>query len=188
MAAKSQRKDKKPSERRQFLRMGQSYVPDQRLRRYLFVLFCGATFMALWTPTQWIGETWKKWDFFRDGMPWPPASPQSAALLPAPFSLNETPSAAWTQTPAADAKAPRAVTFRVLLPTAQEVLLGGTFNDFDARKNTLERRADGLWEATLELAPGRYLYKFKVDGQWRLDPTNPDRTPEPHASSILVIR
>lgn len=34
----------------------------------------------------------------------------------------------------------------------------------------MKARGDGHWEATVSLAPGRYEYKFVVDGQWIPDP------------------
>jgi hypothetical protein len=85
-------------------------------------------------------------------------------------------------------KQPRAVVFRLRAPEAKGVLLGGSFNEFDARKTPLTRGDEGAWETTLALEPGRYLYKFKVDGQWILDPANPDRTPPPREASVLDIQ
>jgi hypothetical protein len=35
----------------------------------------------------------------------------------------------------------------------------------------MKRRNDGQWETTLALGPGRYQYKFLVDGEWIVDPT-----------------
>ena len=34
----------------------------------------------------------------------------------------------------------------------------------------MKRQADGHWETTIALAPGRYEYKFVVDGNWKHDP------------------
>jgi hypothetical protein len=89
---------------------------------------------------------------------------------------------------AAVAKQPRAVLFRLEAPGAKSVLLGGSFNGFDAGDTPLTRRPGGPWEATLTLAPGRYLYKFKVDGKWILDPANPDRAPAPREASVIDIQ
>lgn len=81
----------------------------------------------------------------------------------------------------------RPVAFRLLAPAAQSVWVGGSFNDFNAADHPLTRTADGVWEATVRLAPGRYEYKFKVDGRWELDPANPERTPAPRECSLLEI-
>jgi hypothetical protein len=59
---------------------------------------------------------------------------------------------------------------------AQSVYLAGSFNDF----KPMARRLDGpdgagFFTTTLELPPGKYEYKFVVDGKlWRSDPGNPD--------------
>lgn len=97
------------------------------------------------------------------------------------------PSAPVEENPAFPLPATRPVTFRLLAPAAQSVFIGGTFNDFDATRHALTRHADGLWEITIPLPMGPCLYKFKVDGQWELDPTNPDRTPAPRECSLLEV-
>ena len=81
----------------------------------------------------------------------------------------------------------RPVAFRLLAPAAQSVWVGGSFNDFNAADHPLTRTADGVWETTVPLAPGRDEYKFKVDGRWELDPANPERTPAPRECSLLEI-
>ncbi|TXH22295.1 MAG: hypothetical protein E6Q99_09150 [Elusimicrobia bacterium] len=82
---------------------------------------------------------------------------------------------------------PRTVSFRLLAPAAQAVFVGGSFNDFNAAQYPLARGDDGVWSADVPLNPGRYAYKFKVDGEWLLDPTNPERTPAPKESSVLEV-
>jgi hypothetical protein len=85
-------------------------------------------------------------------------------------------------------KKPRDVVFRLEAPGAKAVLLGGSFNGFDAGEHPLARGKDGVWETMLPLGPGRYLYKFKVDGKWTLDPSNPDSTAPPRQASVLDIK
>jgi len=65
----------------------------------------------------------------------------------------------------------------------------GDFNQWQAGATPLERREDGRFAAELRLAPGRYLYKFVVDGEWRPDPANPDRTPDGYGgkNSVLTV-
>ena len=60
-------------------------------------------------------------------------------------------------------------------PSAHEVSLGGDFNNWDAVSHPMKKDAKGVWKKTLVLAPGRYEYKFLVDGRWRNDPKN-DKT------------
>ena len=82
---------------------------------------------------------------------------------------------------------PRAITFRLLAPAAREVFLGGSFNDFNGSENPMVRGSEGIWEITLSLPPGRHTYKFKVDGDWLLDPTNSEKTPSPRESSLIHV-
>jgi carboxypeptidase Q len=37
----------------------------------------------------------------------------------------------------------------------------------------LARVDGGDWECRLDLPPGRYVYKFIVDGEWTSDPATP---------------
>ena len=65
------------------------------------------------------------------------------------------------------------VTFRLDgFTTASEVLLSGNFNGWSETGYTMQRAEDG-WEIELFLHPGKYLYKFIVDGNWIADPGNP---------------
>jgi len=51
-------------------------------------------------------------------------------------------------------------------PEAKEVFVAGTFNDWNPTSHPLKRTGDGHWALTLDLPPGRYEYKFVIDGQW----------------------
>lgn len=66
------------------------------------------------------------------------------------------------------------VEFRLRAPQAREVHLVGEFNGWREGSLSLARQPDGLWEILLPLPPGRYHYLFVVDGQLRLDPSNPE--------------
>lgn len=54
---------------------------------------------------------------------------------------------------------------------ADEVQLVGSFNDWDMYSLEMKRTSQG-WEKTIDLEPGKYLYKFIVDGNWIRDPNN----------------
>lgn len=58
---------------------------------------------------------------------------------------------------------------------ARTVALAGDFNDWSVTANPMAYdAAEGCWTVTLELAPGRYEYKFLVDGRsWWNDPNAP---------------
>jgi hypothetical protein len=51
-------------------------------------------------------------------------------------------------------------------PKAREVFVAGTFNDWNPKSHPLKRTGDGQWVLTLDLPPGRYEYKFVIDGEW----------------------
>lgn len=59
-------------------------------------------------------------------------------------------------------------------PDAAQVLLAGSFNDWKPEATPMKRRANGQWEASLELLPGHYEYKFVADGIWCCEPGQRD--------------
>lgn len=62
---------------------------------------------------------------------------------------------------------------------AKEVYLAGEFNNW--RKNEIKLvRENKVWRCTYVLAPGNYLYKYVVDGEWILDPASPIKTVQPN--------
>lgn len=69
----------------------------------------------------------------------------------------------------------RTVTFRLIAPNANEVLLTGSmFVGQEARKRIpFEKGEDGVWTLTIgPLEPEIYLYYFIVDGLQNIDPNN----------------
>ena len=62
------------------------------------------------------------------------------------------------------------VTFSVYAPHAREVAVAGTFNEWDPARRPLKREPDGNWKVAFYLHPGRYEYRFVVDGIWTDDP------------------
>lgn len=54
---------------------------------------------------------------------------------------------------------------------AKTIKLSGTFNDWSKDGYTLEHTGNE-WTISLRLKPGKYLYKFIVDGDWITDPGN----------------
>lgn len=80
---------------------------------------------------------------------------------------------------------------RFFLPAysdATKATLSGTFIDWDKEGFPMEQTDKG-WEITLDLPPGRYEYKFIVDGKWMEDPNNPDKVLNQHHTwnSVLEI-
>jgi Glycogen recognition site of AMP-activated protein kinase/Domain of unknown function (DUF3471) len=74
-------------------------------------------------------------------------------------------------------------TFRLKgYPDASVVVLTGTFNAWH-QSQLLFAREGGEWVCRVDLDPGVYRYKFIVDGDWLLDPSNPD-TAEDEAGNV----
>ncbi|MDD5772521.1 MAG: glycogen-binding domain-containing protein [bacterium] len=64
------------------------------------------------------------------------------------------------------------VLFLLNAPDAKEVLLTGDFNSWKEAGLKMEKGNNGEWSTEVNLEPGRYEYKFIVDGQWWTDPLN----------------
>ncbi len=74
-------------------------------------------------------------------------------------------------------------TFRLKgYPDASVVVLTGTFNNWHQSQLRFGREGDE-WVCRIDLDPGVYQYKFIVDGDWLLDPSNPD-TAEDEAGNV----
>ncbi len=71
---------------------------------------------------------------------------------------------------------------------AKRVALSGEFNQWSTDKTRMQRNAAGHWEATVELAPGRYEYKFVVDGEWVPDPLAHQTVWNPHGTLNSVVQ
>ena len=65
---------------------------------------------------------------------------------------------------------------------ARVVALAGSFNDWNQSQLLFGREGDE-WVCRLDLDPGLYTYKFVVDGNWLLDPSNPS-TQEDEAGNV----
>jgi hypothetical protein len=81
-------------------------------------------------------------------------------------------------------------TFVLVQPQANEVCLCGEFNAWSPDATPLNRQEDGQWIATLALQPGRYEYKFVVDGQWMPDLNAQENVLNEHGSlnSVIEVR
>ena len=83
--------------------------------------------------------------------------------------------------------ATKAVQFRYEAPDAGSVSIAGDFNNWDTHVAELRKDKGGVWKASLKLKPGRYEYKFWVDGEWRNDPSCHQCTPNRFGSQNCVI-
>jgi 1,4-alpha-glucan branching enzyme len=65
-----------------------------------------------------------------------------------------------------------ASSFELMAPNAKEVVVTGDFTSWSATGIAMKKGGNGLWKTTVNLKPGKYEYKFVVDGQWWNDPNN----------------
>lgn len=66
------------------------------------------------------------------------------------------------------------VQFTLFVPKAHKVNIVGDFNNWSTSADPMyDRTEKGEWSITLPLKPGRYEYKFLLDGEkWMSDPGN----------------
>jgi chromosome partitioning protein len=65
------------------------------------------------------------------------------------------------------------VVFAARFEDAKKVLVAGDFNNWSGMSTPMHTNGrPGVWETTLPLQPGRYRYRFIVDGKWVTDPNN----------------
>jgi 1,4-alpha-glucan branching enzyme len=60
--------------------------------------------------------------------------------------------------------------FKLSAPRAQSVYIAGDFNQWSLSSHQLKRDKKGKWRISIGLNPGRYEYRFFVDGEWQDDP------------------
>ncbi len=65
----------------------------------------------------------------------------------------------------------RRVRFQVRAEPGSTVSVAGSFNGWDPASRPLaDKDGDGVFRAMLMLSPGRYEYKFIINGVWCVDP------------------
>ena len=74
-------------------------------------------------------------------------------------------------------------------PNARIVAVAGSFNEWNQSQVLCGKEADE-WVCRLDLKPGKYTYKFIIDGDWILDPANPDSEDDDrgHTNSVLIVK
>src|SRR5438128_233495 len=60
----------------------------------------------------------------------------------------------------------KAIEFVLHMPHARSAAVAGSFNNWDLKRTPMRKDPVAGWKATLALPPGRYEYRFVVDGQW----------------------
>ena len=78
------------------------------------------------------------------------------------------------------------VRFTFEAPDAVSVQLAGDFNEWTPEEGEMELLG-GVWVKTLILPPGRYRYRYVVDGRWQNDPLNPSVEPSPYGGHDSLV-
>ena len=79
------------------------------------------------------------------------------------------------------------VVFKLIAPYANSVSVAGDFNNWDVIANSMKKDWKDDWVASMNLKPGRYEYKFHVDGTWQNDPGCETCVPNQFGSTNSVI-
>lgn len=102
-------------------------------------------------------------------------------------ALGELPAA--LPAPAKPEPISREIDFTVSAPAAREIYLVGDFNHWKINdESRLSRLEDGKWVKKLGLEPGRYRYKFVVDGEWTIDQQNNEREQNAFGTFDSIIK
>jgi len=90
--------------------------------------------------------------------------------------------------PSVPAVTTQRVAFTIEAPDAEHVHLAGDFNNWTLDGSEMEP-AGGVWRKVVDLPPGRYRYRYVVDGRWQNDPLNAAVEPSPFGGddSVFVI-
>jgi 1,4-alpha-glucan branching enzyme len=115
----------------------------------------------------------------------------SAAIAAAPATAAKPPAAKPAAKPAGAAPAAGAdgVTF-TYRGDGGSVAVAGEFNGWNTSADPMAQQADGSWTLVKKLDPGRYAYKFVIDGgTWKEDPTAAEFVDDGYGgkNSILVV-
>lgn len=95
-----------------------------------------------------------------------------------------------TKTAAIKTTAKKSVELKLHAPQAKKVSLAGSFNNWDPSSLSAKKDPKGTWAVKASFMPGKYEYKFVVDGSWINDPNCRETVPNNlgTANSVLVIK
>ncbi|MDD3642045.1 MAG: glycogen-binding domain-containing protein [Candidatus Krumholzibacteria bacterium] len=81
------------------------------------------------------------------------------------------------------------VRFSLFSTKVKSACVAGSFNNWSMTADPLhDREGTGMWSVTIPLPPGRYEYKFVIDGEeWIPDPANPTTADDGFGGSNSVI-
>lgn len=72
---------------------------------------------------------------------------------------------------------------------AKKIILAGSFNHWSEDSFQMRRVKNG-WVYSMKLPSGKHHYKFIIDGQWKVDPSNPIKEFDGHGNinSVKMVR
>jgi len=122
-----------------------------------------------------------------------PAVLDEGALEAEPEGAHQASQAEVPPQPAMVPRGPREVVIHFRDTAASDVRIAGDFNGWVPDKGVrslIESEGDTrVWTKILNLPPGRYQYRYVVDGEWREDPVNPEAVSSSIGgrNSVLVV-
>ena len=82
----------------------------------------------------------------------------------------------------------KTINFTLSAPQAKQVYVAGDFNEWSPEKAPLKLdKKSGEWKGSLKLQPGKYQYKFVVDGNWWIDPACSKNEWNQHGTQNSII-
>jgi hypothetical protein len=82
----------------------------------------------------------------------------------------------------------RKIRYSVRLPQADEVALTGSFTGWNPDGIPLHHRGADEWYVLIDLVPGDYEYRLRVDGGWQDDPEAGQRVDNPYGTQNCILR
>lgn len=70
---------------------------------------------------------------------------------------------------------------------ARNVCLAGNFNDWNTSSMPMKKEKDGTWRIKIKLSPGKYEYKYFVDGAWASDLSCSELVPNSFGTANCII-
>jgi len=120
------------------------------------------------------------------------AEPEKAIVaVTAPVTETVTSAPTQVQAPAPEIERDptKEIDFLVNAPSANEIFLVGDFNHWKINdESRLSRLDSGKWTKKMGLTPGKYRYKFVVDGEWTIDSENNDKEVNAFGTFDSVIK
>jgi 1,4-alpha-glucan branching enzyme len=79
------------------------------------------------------------------------------------------------------------VEFTFHAPEAKKIFIAGAFNDWNTKSMPMKKGKNGTWRVSIKLPPGRYEYKYLVDGVWAENPPGTDTAPNSFGTYNRVV-